>query len=129
MAENFLIHEDTLLVRIRFTPVTLMIGGQPVQMLELGTRLPFAHKPVSLADFACGTPQQVFVHQRRQLTQGEFDGFAARLTASTDWLADSAQAMPIPGARACVMVTAPERPILFVDSQGYSYARYVARLA
>jgi hypothetical protein len=58
-----------------------------------------------------------------------FHPFAARLTAPTDCLADTAQAMPVPGARACMRVTVPERPILFVASQGYSYARYVARLA
>lgn len=129
MGENFHILEDCLLIRISFKPVTLIIDGLAVHMHELGTTLPFAHKPVNLADFACGAPQRVFVHMRRQLTQGEFDQFAGRLSASTHWLEGTARSVPIPGARACIMVTAPERPILFVDTQGYRYARYVARLA
>jgi len=128
MAKHFQIEGDTLTLRLRFTPITLIIDGLPVAMHELGASLPFARKPVDLSDFACGTPQRVFVHMHRQLTAQEFDRFAGRFMATTDWLKDTAQPVPVPGARACVMVSAPGRPILFVDTQGYSYARYVARL-
>lgn len=128
MGETFVILEDTLLVRVGFKPHVMEIHGQAVRFSELGHTLPFARKPVDLGDFACGTPQRVFVHCHKPLTQSEFDEFAASLTRSRPWLADTARAMPIANARACVMVTAPERPILFVDTQGYDYARYVARL-
>jgi hypothetical protein len=129
VGENFLIADETLTICLPFKTVSLMIDGQAVLMSELGIKLPFAHKPVDLCDFGCGTPQRVFVHMRRQLTQAEFDRFANRLTADTSWLIGTAVSIPIIGAHACVMVTAPQRPILFVDTQGYSYARYVARLA
>jgi hypothetical protein len=128
MGEDFVILSDMLLIRVGFKPQTMQIEGKPVRMSELGHTLPFARKPVNLGDFACGTPQRVFVHQHHPLTQREFDEFAGNLTRSRTWLANTARAMPIAHARACVMVTAPQRPILFIDTEGSDYARYVARL-
>lgn len=129
MAEIISTDAGSLWLRLDFKPVTFMINGQAVTMYELGTTLPFARKPANLADFACGAPQRVFVHARRALTQVQFDSFSNRLCAATDWLAGTAIPVPVHSAHACVMVSAPERPVLFVDTQGYGYARYVARLA
>ena len=129
MAEIISIAAGSLWLRLDFKPVTFTIEGQAVTMHELGTTLPFARKPANLADFAYGAPQRVFVHAQRQLTQSQFDSFADRLSAPVDWLAGSAMAVPLASAHACVMVSAPKRPVLFVDTQGATYARYVARLA
>jgi hypothetical protein len=129
MTENFQMEDGMLVIRLPMRAVERMVDGQPIPMLELGIELPFARKPADLSDFGCGAPQRVLVHKHQQLEAAEFDRFASRLCARTAWLEGEALAVDDPRTHCCVMVTAPGRPILFVDTQGYGYARYVARLA
>lgn len=119
---------DAITLRVSLTPTRILVGGQLITMAELGIPLPFACKAASLNDFACGKPQRVFVHAHKELTALEFDDFAGRLMRERDWLTDESHAVPLEDAHTCLMVSAPGRPVLFVDTQGYSYARYVARL-
>ena len=119
---------DCLILKFAVAEHTFQIGGLAVPMRELGARLPFARKPVTLADLGGGAPERVFIMGRVELDGPAFDQFAGNLTHGRDWLEKRCYALPLADARACTMVTAPERPILFVDTQGSNYARYVARL-
>jgi len=75
-----------------------------------------------------GDLSTVYVFKRIEMDPLGFDHFARNLCRDTDWLKGQCHALPIADARACVMVVATGRPILFVDTEGSDYARYVARL-
>lgn len=128
MSEILSYCSDCLILRVALVEHTFQIGGCALPMRELGVRLPFARKPVTLADLGGGACERVFIMSRVELDGQAFDQFAGNLTLGHDWLEMRCYALPLPDARACTMVTAAGRPILFVDTQGSSYARYVARL-
>jgi hypothetical protein len=128
MTSELDITTKAITLQVPLTRVTVSINGQAVEMNELAITLPFARKPMNLADFNCGTPQRVLVHAHKELTAEEFDAFARNLLKTTHWIQSSVWGGNIAGAHTCIMVSAPNRPILFVDTQGYDYARYVARL-
>lgn len=128
MSEILAYCSDCLILKFPLVDRLFSIGGVEVPMRELGVRLPFARKPVTLADLGGGAPERVFIMGRVELDGPAFDLFAGNLTHGRDWLEKRCYALPLADARACTMVTAPERPILFVDTQGSNYARYVARL-
>ena len=128
VAEILAYSSDCLILKFSLVERLLSVGGAEVPMRELGVRLPFARKPVTLADLGGGAPERVFIMGRVELDGPAFDQFAGSLTLGRDWLEKRCHALPLADARACTMVTAPGRPILFVDTQGSNYARYVARL-
>ena len=117
---------STTTFTIERTPVTLHLQGRAVPVVQLGTPLPFARKPMDLEDMSAGEACIVYITETRDLTPGEFDNFAANLLTSRDWLRGKGGYLN--EGRLCVEVVAPGRPTLFVDPSGGDYARYVARL-
>ena len=113
-------------ITIERTPRTFTVDGNDIQVEELGIRLPFARKPVDLRDMSASGDYIVYVTETQTMTPEEFDGFAANLLTSRDWL--SGKGGYVGNGRLCVEVHAPERPYLYVDPSGGDYARYVARL-
>jgi len=113
-------------ITIERTPMTLQWEGQEIQVEQLGIRLPFARKPVDLKDMSASGDYVVYVTETRTMTPEEFDGFAANLLVSRDWLAGKGGY--VGQGCLCVEVHAPGRPYLYVDPSGGDYARYVARL-
>lgn len=113
-------------ITIERTPLTLQWEGRDIQVEQLGIRLPFARKPENLQDMCTSSEDVVYVTETRTMTPEEFDGFAANLLASRDWLAGKGGY--VGQGRLCIEVHAPGRPYLYVDPSGGDYARYVARL-
>ena len=74
-------------ITIERTPLTLQWEGQDIQVEQLGIRLPFARKPENLKDMSASGDYLVYVTETRTMTPEEFDGFAANLLVSRDWLA------------------------------------------
>jgi hypothetical protein len=116
-----------LTIRIARTPRTVSVCGEQVTVHELGIRLPFTRKPQSLSDVGGGgDPQRIYVTSTREMTAAEYDDFARGFLRDRDWL--SGQGGVIGDARVCVELIAPGRPVLYVNAEGFGYARYVARL-
>ncbi len=113
-------------ITIERTPLTLMWEGQEIQVEQLGIRLPFARKPENLKDMSASGDYIVYVTETRIMTPEEFDGFAANLLVSRDWLAGKGGYAD--QGRFCVEVHAAGHPYLYVDPSGSDYARYAARL-
>ena len=113
-------------ITIERTPRTFTVDGNDIQVEELGISLPFARKPVDLRDMSASGDYIVYVTETQTMTPEEFDGFAANLLTSRDWL--SGKGGYVGNGRLCVEVHAPGRPYLYVDPSGGNYARYVARL-
>ena len=113
-------------ITIERTPRTFTVDGNDIQVEELGISLPFARKPVDLRDMSATGDYIVYVTETRTMTPEEFDGFAANLLTSRDWL--TGKGGYVGNGRLCVEVHAPGRPYLYVDPSGGDYARYVARL-
>lgn len=123
---------DSISLRLIFEAEQFTTHSGVVTLQRLPMALPFARKAADLSELGGGGLQTVYVAQRVHVTPGEFDAFACRLCADAPaWLAQARDALPafgVAGGAVCVMVAAEGRPILFIDFQGYSYARYVARL-
>lgn len=119
---------EAIMLRLAFEQVTFKINGQDVVMQKLPTPLPFSRKAVNLREMSGGELSTVYVFKRIEMDPLGFDDFARNLCRDTEWLKGQCHALPIADARACVMVVATGRPILFVDTQGSDYARYVARV-
>ncbi len=113
-------------ITIERTPRTFTVDGNDIQVEELGIRLPFARKPVDLREMSASGDYIVYVTETQTMTPEEFDGFAANLPTSRDWL--TGKGGYVGNGRLCVEVHAPGRPYLYVDPSGGDYARYVARL-
>ena len=113
-------------ITIERTPRTFTVDGNDIQVEELGISLPFARKPVDLRDMSASGDYIVYVTETQTMTPEEFDGFAANLLTSRDWL--SGKGGYVGNGRLCVEVHAPGRPYLYVDPSGGDYARYAARL-
>ena len=116
----------TMTINIERKPLTIQIDGQDTQVEQLGVRLPFARKPIDLKDMSASGDYFVYVLETRTMTPEEFEGFAANLLTSRDWL--TGKGGYVGNGRLCVEVHAPGRPYLYVDPSGGDYARYVARL-
>ena len=123
---NTLTTRTQMAITIERTPRTFTVDGNDIQVEELGIRLPFARKPVDLRDMSASGDYIVYVTETQTMTPEEFDGFAANLLTSRDWL--SGKGGYVGNGRLCVEVHAPGRPYLYVDPSGGDYARYVARL-
>ena len=123
---NTLTTRPQMTITIERTLRTFTVDGNGIQVEELGIRLPFARKPVDLRDMSATGDYIVYVTETRTMTPEEFDGFAANLLTSRDWL--SGKGGYVGNGRLCVEVHAPGRPYLYVDPSGGDYARYVARL-
>ncbi len=119
---------DSISLRLSLTSEQFTGPAGPVTVLKLPIPLSFACKARDLSELGGGELQTVYVFRRIDMDPLGFDAFARNLCRDTDWLEGQFLAIPVANARACVMVVATGRPILFIDTQGYSYARYVARL-
>ena len=123
---NTLTTRPQMTITIERTLRTFTVDGNGIQVEELGIRLPFARKPVDLRDMSATGDYIVYVTETRTMTPEEFDGFAANLLTSRDWL--TGKGGYVGNGSLCVEVLAPGRPYLYVDPSGGNYARYVARL-
>lgn len=119
---------DSISLFLSLQKVEVMHRGAVVELLKLPMPLAFACKPVQLSDLGAGSLASVYVFKRIDIDPLGYDAFARNLCRFTDWLAGLCLALPFDDARACVMLVATGRPILFIDTQGFDYARYVARL-
>ena len=119
---------NSITLRLGLEQVTFKIDGHDVVMHKLPTPLPFSRKARNLNDMSGGAVASVYVFKRIEMDPLGFDHFARNLCYDNDWLADLSCAIPVANARACIMVVATGRPILFVDTEGSKYARYAARL-
>lgn len=128
MTYQISISNDAIHLHLALEKVTFLAGGQPVTLHKLPMPLCFSRKAANLSELGGGEPQMVYVLKRIDMAPLGYDHFARNLCAAHDWLEGQCMPLPIAGARACVMVVCEGRPVLFVDSQGFSYARYVARL-
>jgi hypothetical protein len=115
-----------MILTIERTPRTLTFGTAVLHVEELGLRLPFTRKPVSLDDIGGTERMKVYVTETTLLTPEEFDAFADSLLSSCDWL--RGKGGTVRGGYLCVEVAAMGRPYLYVNPEGSSYARYIARL-
>ena len=122
------VDDSGITVRVTFEKVTFTVSGKSVPMLKLSAPLQFTCKAFDISQLGGGWPQSVFVFHRVDLSSCDFDRFARNLLLDCAFLSGLNCAVPVVGARACVMVVCPDRPVLFVDTQGYRYARYVGRL-
>ncbi len=116
----------TMTLHIPRTPRTLKFRGRPLQVEELGARLPFACKPDSLREMCATGEHRIYITETVELTIAQFDAFTTDLTRPQAWLAGKGG--NVADGCLCVEVHAPGRPYLYVDPSGYDYARYVARL-
>ena len=119
---------DAISLRLSLTSEQFTGPAGPVTVLKLPIPLSFACKARNLSELGGGELEVVYVFKRIDMDPLGFDAFARNLCRDTDWLEGLFLVIPVANARACVMVVATGRPILFIDTQGYSYARYVARL-
>ena len=116
----------TMTLTIERIPRALVFGATVHHVEELGTRLPFARKPVTLSEVGgCGL-LKVYVTETRFLTPDEFDAFSRNLLAPRDWL--RGKGGWVSDGYLCVEVAAPGRPYLYINPEGSNYARYAARL-
>jgi len=114
---------------IKRFPVELGVHNTLQVVFRLDRQLPFSRKPANLQqveDDLYSTPCTVYVERDVVLTAEEFDTFAADFYQHQPWLEDRGGSWT--DGMLCVQVSAPERPVLFVNGAGYGYARYVARL-
>ena len=119
---------DAITLRLQLEQTIFKIEGQDVVMQKLPTLLAFSRKACSLREVSGGELCSVYVFKRIDMDPLGFDDFARNLCRDADWLKSQYCAIPVANARACIMVVATGRPILFVDTEGSSYARYIARL-
>lgn len=125
-AEPTAIAMNTMTLTIERTPRTVQSGGRQLQVEELSIRLPFARKPTNLGDLDSGEWHKVYITDTLALSTAEFDAFASNLMQSRDWLRGKGGGTG--DAYFCVEVTAPDRPVLYVNPEGGDYARYAARM-
>lgn len=119
---------STMTLALERIPRTLPFGDSAIEVEELSLRLPFVRKPVNLDDqlgIESGKTK-IYITETREMTPSEFDAFARNLLASREWLAGKGGG--VADGSLCVEVTAPGRPRLYVNPEGFDYARYVARL-
>lgn len=86
----------------------------------------FVRKPVNLEDLRYRMTLGEIQRERVRITEtvtmsgAEYEGFTSHFCESRGWLAKKG------GLNNCLLVKAPGRPALVIDTQGYDYARYVA---
>ena len=115
---------------IKRTPVTISVNGHVKHVQQLDLALPFFRKPPNLGwtdiDAFYSHPYTIHLEREVSLSTEAFDAFTANFFAHQSWLEDQGGDDDI--CMVCVQVSAPDRPVLFVDSAGFGYARHVARL-
>lgn len=67
--------------------------------------------------------EKTLITETRQLNTTEYDAFIDNLMASREWLAGKGGLKN--GSYQAIEVTAPNRTTLYVNPEGYDYARYV----
>lgn len=132
---------SSLAVALQIKPLVLDQGGLPAEIAQLPCRLTFVRKPVNLDEViykgerSIGDLAAVHALGMVVLTSEQFDEFAGTLLATREWLgkvwedcwrrAIAHRAHEV-DARLCVLVTAEGRPVVAIDTQGATYARYAA---
>lgn len=119
---------DAITLQMTFEKVTFTVGCSPLTLQKLPMQLAFSRKPADLSEVCGGELCTVYVYRRVDMDPMGFDHFARTLIRDADWLDGPCPSLPIADARACIMVVATGRPVLFVDTEGACYARYVGRL-
>lgn len=69
-------------------------------------------------------PTRVKITERKSLTTDEYDAFVSDFFADCDWLAGKGGFLPT-GESLAIEVICPGRQTIYVDPQGFKYARYV----
>ncbi len=116
----------TITTHMERTPRTIHLGDHTFQVEELSCCLAFTRKPNNLSELSGTDQKKIYITESRTLTTDEFDNFASNFLTSCDWLRGKGCATN--DGFLCVEVTAPGRPSLYVNPEGYDYARYVALL-
>ncbi len=92
-------------------------------------RIRFARKPECLAEIKAAATSPAYHFERVQVTETitlsaqEYDGFTRSLLKDRSWLAGKGGT--INGLTQAIAITAPERETLYINPEGYSYARYI----
>jgi hypothetical protein len=87
----------------------------------------FARKSVNLEAALLDHDRNIeaaWIEARQPMTTAEYDAFTACFLADHAWLADRGGLSPS-GRTRVVEVSAPNRQTLYVNPEGYGYARYV----
>ena len=121
-------NDDAIFLRLALEKVSVMHRGRVVDLLKLPMPLAFACKAANLADLGGGSLACVYVFKRIDMDPLGFDAFTRHLCRDAQWLEGLSVALPFSDSRACIMIVSTGRPVLFIDTQGFGYARYVARL-
>lgn len=90
-------------------------------------KVSFARKPACLLEVLDQPNKEVMlarVESQKSMTEVEYDAFGDQLLAHRDWLADQGGQHGA-GCVKVVEVIAPGRRPLYVNAEGYGYARYV----
>ena len=117
---------NTINLTIELKPLTVLVGGNELEVKELSIPLPFGRKPSNINDITSFGHSTVYVTETREMNPEEFDGFSMNLNKSRDWLKGTGGLLC--QGHLCVMVHAPGRPYLFVDASGGDSVEYLARL-
>lgn len=123
---------------------TFKRGADAVSLARLPQTLAFARKPSTLKEVRAQTlpnrsasPEPVYAFGMVVLTAAQFDDLAGSLLRDRDWLGrlwEDAWRKVLTYQQAegygrlCILVTAEARPVLAIDTQGSTYARYVAMI-
>ena len=86
----------------------------------------FARKPVNLEAALLDHDREIEaarIEATQALTSAEYDAFTANFFATQSWLVDRGGWAN--GRTRVVEVTAPNRSTLYINPEGYGYARYV----
>ncbi|MGV0986609.1 MAG: hypothetical protein ACOYB2_18835 [Limnohabitans sp.] len=77
---------NTINLTIEFKPLTVLVGGNELEVKELSIPLPFGRKPSNINDITSSGHSTVYVTETREMNPEEFDGFSMNLHKSRDWL-------------------------------------------
>lgn len=128
MSYQISVTEKAISLSIGLEQCSFVHEGTTIQMLKLPQPLAFSRKASCLKEVQGGELATVYVFKRVDMDPMGYDHFANNLCRDTPWLLGQSYPLPIHQARACVMVVSNNRPLLFIDTEGSSYARYVSRL-
>ena len=94
VAEILAYCSDCLILKFSLVERLFSVGGVEVPLRELGVRLPFARKPVTLADLGGGAPERVLIMSRVELEGQAFDPVTVQLLSGSAWLEQAAPRPP-----------------------------------
>lgn len=128
MSYQISVTDKALVLSLELEKVSFEIEGHTIEMHKLPHPVAFTCKPMNLDEVGGGSLSTAYVFKRIHMDSMGYDYFVNGFCRSTPWLTGQAISLPLKKARACIMVVSQCRPVLLVDTQGYDYARYVARV-